>query len=293
MTHTRRMFVLCADDYGLSPGVSRGIASLAERNRLSATSCMTLTADWPALARALQPLADDVDVGLHLTLTTLEPLGPMPILAPQGRLPSLMTLMRSALAGRLDGNEIGRELRRQLDAFVTAFGRVPDFIDGHQHVHVLPTIREQTVALFREASLITAGTYLRVPWENPGRILRRGASIGRSLVIAALAAPMRRLARRMDLPVNDGFGGVRAFEPHEDYRRLFQRTLAISGPRPIIMCHPGHADAALRAVDPVTTTREQEFAYFASDAFLEDLMAAGRRLARFRDFAARPDATKL
>jgi Uncharacterized protein conserved in bacteria len=285
MTNARRGIILCADDFGLSPGVSEAIASLIEANRLTATSCMTLTADWPQLAKGLlQTLADRVDVGLHLTLTTLVPLGPMPTLAPQGHLPSLKTLMCRAFAGRIAAQEVLKEFRRQLDAFVGALGRYPDFIDGHQHVHVLPMIREQTLALFADRSLVTAGTYLRVPWEPPARIVRRRTSVDRSLLVAALAAPLRRAAQRLALPANDGFGGVRDFDPTIDYRRFFQRTIAGTGPRPIVMCHPGRVDAALSAVDPVTVAREHELAYFASDAFPEDVAAADCRLVRFRDF---------
>lgn len=285
MTDTRRKIILCADDFGLSPGVSEPIASLIENNRLTATSCMTLTPHWPQLAqRLLQTPVGHVDVGLHLTLTTLVPLGPMPTLAPQGHLPSLMTLMRSAFTGLIAAQEIFTEFRRQLDAFVGALGRCPDFIDGHQHVHVLPTIREQMLALFADRSLLSAGTYVRVPWEDPARIVRRGTSVGRSMTIAALALPLRRDAKRLALPANDGFGGVRDFDPTADFRRFFRRTLASTGPRPIVMCHPGRVDAALSAVDPVTTAREHELAYFASDAFPEDLAAAGCCLARYRDF---------
>ena len=281
------MVILCADDFGLAPGVSQAILFLIEHARLSATSCMAVASHWPQAVALLKPLSGAIDVGLHLTLTTLAPLGPMPVLAPQGRLPSLPGLMRAAFTGRLDHREIGGELRRQLDAFMTAFGRIPDFIDGHQHIHVLPTIRNETLALFEDAALRTAGTYLRIPWEHPGRILRRGTSPVRSLVIAGLSYRLARQAHARALPVNHGFGGVRDFDPRTDYRRFFQRTLAAGGPRPIIMCHPGHVDMALRKVDPVTTARAQEFAYFTSDAFGEDLAAANCRLARFHELTLR------
>lgn len=282
MSQRERMVVLCADDFGLAPGVSEAILFLVEHARLSATSCMTVASDWPRAAALLQPLSATIDVGLHLTLTTLSPLGPMPVLAPQGRLPSLPGLMRAAFTGQLNGREIGTELRRQLDAFMAAFGREPDFIDGHQHVHVLPTIRNETLALLQNAALTAAGTYLRIPWEHPARILKRGTSRRRSLVIAGLSLQLAQQARAQGVLANQGFGGVRDFDPRMDYRHFFQRTLSGLGANSIIMCHPGHVDAALCAVDAVTTTRAQEFAYFASDAFSQDLAAANCRLTRFR-----------
>ncbi len=40
--------VLCADDYGLAPGVSAGIRELLDAGRLSATGAMTLSPHWAA-----------------------------------------------------------------------------------------------------------------------------------------------------------------------------------------------------------------------------------------------------
>ena len=34
------------------------------------------------------------------------------------------------------------EIAAQLRMFVHTFGRAPDFIDGHQHVHLFPQIRD-------------------------------------------------------------------------------------------------------------------------------------------------------
>ena len=34
------------------------------------------------------------------------------------------------------------EITRQFEAFAAAFGRPPDFVDGHHHVHLFPQIRD-------------------------------------------------------------------------------------------------------------------------------------------------------
>ena len=41
----------------------------------------------------------------------------------------------------------------------------------------------------------------------------------------------------------------------------------------LIMCHPGFVDAELERLDPLTTLREREYAYFCSDRFVEVLKA--------------------
>ncbi len=68
-----RRIWLCADDYGISPGVNRAIRELIERGRLNATSVMTV---GPAIGRdevqSLQAAAaksSHCAIGLHATLT--------------------------------------------------------------------------------------------------------------------------------------------------------------------------------------------------------------------------------
>src|ERR1700751_1510189 len=64
---------LCADDYGISPGVNRAICDLIARGRLNATSVMVV---GPAIyrdeIRALQRAAEGSQrcaIGLHATLS--------------------------------------------------------------------------------------------------------------------------------------------------------------------------------------------------------------------------------
>jgi len=45
------------------------------------------------------------------------------------------------------------------------------------------------------------------------------------------------------------------------------------------MCHPGFVDAELERLDPLTTLREKEYAFFASDAFPVVLANQGVALA--------------
>jgi len=71
---SRRVLTLCADDFGLSAPISRGIAMLARAQRLSAVSCITNAAHWREAARALRGLPLSVTVGLHFNLTEGRPL---------------------------------------------------------------------------------------------------------------------------------------------------------------------------------------------------------------------------
>jgi predicted glycoside hydrolase/deacetylase ChbG (UPF0249 family) len=272
MTMSQRV-VLCADDYGLTEGVSQGILELASRGRISATSAMTNAELWPSLASGLPVFRDRIGVGLHLNLTTGAPLGPMPTLAPEGRLPTLPQLLRRALLGRIRDSEVRAEIARQLDAFERHLGGAPDFVDGHQHAHVLPMVRRALLSVLAERRL-AGRLWLRDPSDRLGPILRRRVSPRKALIVHVLATGFRRAARSAGFETNDGFSG---FSPLDKTPPgpVFRSALDDLGSRPVVMCHPGHVDEALRGLDPAVESRPAEMAYLASDAFAALLAERG------------------
>lgn len=277
--HDPRPLVLCADDYGIAAGVGRGIRALAAAGRLSATSCMTVFPEWRGEAALLGDLVDRIDVGLHLTLTDHAPLGAMPRLAPGGRMPALGRLIGLAHLRRIDQAEIAGEIERQLDAFEGALGRPPAFLDGHQHVHLLPGIRDAVLGLFGRR-LDRRTTWLRSCAEPAARILRRRVDAPRALTIAALARPLDRSARATGIATNRGFGGVTAFRGDRSVEADFAAYLSHTGARPLVMCHPGEPDDLLASRDPVCAARAAELGFLAGDRFAR--LLAKRRFALAR-----------
>ena len=134
--------ILCADDFALSPAVSAAIAELAANDRINAISCMALMPGWREDARRLRDGSERIAIGLHLVLTDLPPLGGASALAPGGKLPRLDRLARHSLIGGLPEADIRAEVERQFDRFADGAGRMPEFVDGHQHCHHLPRIRQ-------------------------------------------------------------------------------------------------------------------------------------------------------
>ena len=93
------MIILCADDYGISGGVSRGILELCEAGRLSATSAMVTFERWQQDAARLGPIRATTALGLHLNLTLGRPLldqAGATHLDQEGRLLPIGTLIRRA-----------------------------------------------------------------------------------------------------------------------------------------------------------------------------------------------------
>src|SRR5712671_5425166 len=132
-----RRIWLCADDYGLSPGVNRAIRDLIERGRLNATSAMVVGAaigrDEVSLLQAAVANSPRCAIGLHVTLTA--PFRPL-----------------TMHFQPLDPEIIHAELMVQFAAFNELFGRAPDFVDGHQHAQLFPVVRDAFLSAVKEAA---------------------------------------------------------------------------------------------------------------------------------------------
>lgn len=275
---SRREMVLCADDFGLSDSVSQGILELAELGRLSATGAMTNMPGWRRAAPSLKPYIGRIGIGLHLNLTTGSPIASMPHLAPNGEFPPLKDLLSNAMRDRLSAHELREEIARQIIAFEMVHEAPPDFVDGHQHVHVIPVVRRALFSVLGERNL-TGRLWLRDPSDRLSSILRRRVSRKKALIVAALASGFRRQARAAGFDTNEGFSGFSPLDHTVSARRVMECALTALGPRPLVMCHPGHVDDELRSLDPAVESRVDELNYLKSNAFAELLENRGLTLA--------------
>lgn len=276
---TAQKIWLCADDFGLSPKVNEAICDLILRGRINATSAMVVA---PAFSRAeTLPLSifrsgsQRAALGLHLTLTA--PFRPLsPIYAPlrAGAFPPLKTMLTAALLRRLEPERIAVEVGAQIKAFIAAFGHAPDFVDGHQHVHVFPQVRDAVIAAVKQAA---PQAWLRQCSRGPW--LGAAFSDPKGLLIDRLSRGLRRRAAIAGLKTNPAFAGTYSFKASADYAALFPRFLKDLPDGSVVMCHPGHVDDTLRRLDPLTDLREKEYAYFAGDNFPKVLQANGVTLA--------------
>ncbi|MBY0611359.1 MAG: ChbG/HpnK family deacetylase [Beijerinckiaceae bacterium] len=277
-----RGFVLCADDFAMTPGVSKSIIELAGRKRLSATSAMTNRPHWSALAHELAPFRSHLDVGLHLNLTLGAPLTHMARFAPSNVFPSIGDVTKGAFRRTLPASELAAEIDRQFAAFEEAAGAPPDFVDGHQHVHALPMVRTLLIEVIARR-YPGQKPYLRNPGDRILSILRRGVAVKKALGIATLSKGLASAALRAGIGTNDGFSGFSAFDAWRDYGADFRRFLRAPGPRQLIMCHPGDIDDELLQLDPVVATRPHEANFLKSADFAAACAEAGMELRRFSD----------
>jgi len=268
---------LCADDYGISPAVSAAIRDLIARGLINATSVMVVTPSFSASeAYALRDAAATrAAIGLHLTLTApFHPLSDFSPLRERAFLP-LNGMAGRALLHRLDLAKLEAEIASQFAAFRSAFGRGPDYVDGHQHIQVFPQISE---ALLHVIKRTAPQAWLR----QCGRAAAAPKSLAdpKGYILDALSARLRRLATTHGVRTNIAFAGTYSFVPRADFGRLFVEFLDGLPDGGLLMCHPGKVDAELRQLDPLTDLREREYAFFLDEHFPQLLAERGYALAR-------------
>jgi hypothetical protein len=268
----KRHIIICADDYGISPAVSAAIRDLIARGRINATSVMVAAPkfDRNEAAKLWAVAEKRASVGLHVTLT-----GPFAPLSSDfeprhdGAFLSLATTLRRAHLRALRPKLLVAEISRQFEAFVTAFGRPPDFVDGHHHVHLLPQIRDAVLRVTKDAA---PHAWVR----QCGQLsVRRRLTDHKALLLDTLSRRFRILAADHGLHTNPAFAGTYSFRSNAAYARLFTTFLDRLPDGGVVMCHPGKVDAELKRLDHVTDSREHEYAFFGGDAFAHLLAEHG------------------
>jgi len=210
-------------------------------------------------------------IGLHATLTA--PFRPLTMYFRPlngGLFLPFPTMLRSGLLRRLDPGLIEDELLAQLAAFKELFGRAPDFVDGHQHAQLFPGVRDAFLRAVKEAA---PGAWIR----QGGRLQPLAKLLGapKALVLDVLSAQFRKRAAVAGIPFNPAFAGAYDFSKAPDFGGLMGEFLDGLPDGGLVMCHPGFVDETLESLDPLTTQREAEHAYLASDRF-QALLAANK-----------------
>lgn len=258
----------CADDYALNAPISQAILHLLKAGRIQATSCMTQAPDWElhgAKLREVKNVQPQTQIGLHFNIThdffdgmLFQPLG---------------KLMLDAWFRKLSEVEIHKTLAYQWQRFIDVMGRVPDFIDGHQHIHQFPVIRDMLLTFLTNKGYSGWIRNLNHMVVTPNFFIKcKSLSL---LGAYTLAESCEELRFRQ----NAHFAGVYDFKNNIPYSELMIHWLdraRNSVPMTaedvqhslLIMCHPS-VDASDQT-DPIAQARVREYNYFKSDQFGQD-----------------------
>ena len=259
-----KKIIINADDFAQSSAIDDAIIDLAERRIIHSSSVLVLSPRWQASASKLASLP--IQAGLHLDLTSH-------FTHEFGCYHQLPRLIAAAYTGRLKIERLQSIIELQWDRFTESFGRHPDFIDGHQHVHQLPVVRD---ALF---SVIVKKNWGQQP-ENWLRICQTQHWLGlKAQLISALGAKnTQTLAATIGVRTNSSFAGVYDFDSHTNLTTLWNKWLThLSGNFPVIMCHVAKMQPSKQDhnSDPIYAARLKEYAWLSSPEFKALLVSNG------------------
>jgi predicted glycoside hydrolase/deacetylase ChbG (UPF0249 family) len=256
-----RYLIVNADDYGMTPAVSRGIREVHQRGIVSSTSVMIGMAGADEAVRVAQSETPDLGLGLHFTLAgkTMSPVLPpeqiQSLVRPDGKFYDEPEW--SQINHQFDEDEIASELHAQFNRFVQVANRLPTHFDSHYH------------AAYRHPASMSVMRALAVQHHLPVRYT--GGS---------------------DMPLLKGLSHPSEFRGIEHSMTIDVIVKMLhdlpEGKITELMCHPGYVDEVLLTVDSWTTVRELEIGWLTHARVIEAISAAGITLASFDIFKNPP-----
>ncbi|KTC85414.1 MULTISPECIES: ChbG/HpnK family deacetylase [Legionella] len=268
-----RELILCADDYAQNETISEGILLLAQKKRINAISCLVNLPDWKNTHHELKQVNKDTYLGLHLNLSLGQALSTKWRKKYSPHFNSHSLTIKQSYLGFLNKECVEAEICAQLDAFSNSTGRLPDFIDGHQHIHQLPIIRDALISIYKQKKLTAFCRNTSSHWRD----FLLCANFPKAQAISLLGGfSFKKLLRQQLISANSSFAGIYNFARAKNYRYYFKKFLYQSDNGGLIMCHPGlHSNDHRDALHPY---RHYELNYLMSSEFLSDLDDAQCRL---------------
>lgn len=159
---SKKKLIVNADDFGLTEGVNRGIIHCFQNGIVSSTSLMANGIAFDDAA-SLYKKNPDLGIGWHAVLVGEKPIllrnNINSLVNSQGRfLDTHVHFMAKYFSGRINSGEVLRELESQLLKILNN-GIVPDHINSHQFIHMLPVILRIVISLAKKYGI----RYIRFP----------------------------------------------------------------------------------------------------------------------------------
>ncbi|WP_296195066.1 MULTISPECIES: ChbG/HpnK family deacetylase [unclassified Psychrobacter] len=276
LSNTARSVIINVDDLGLSTAVNDAVIHLAELGRIGASSYMVGGTITDSNINRLNQL--NVDIGLHLDLTGIFPS------ALRG---SLKSIIIASYLRHFNPMQVSDVIKQQLDGFEERFNRAPIFIDGHQHIHQFPVIREGLIKeLTNRYSDEIAKDMLSA------RVTTPLINDVKSWIIYILGGyAWRKSCQHHQILTNDKFGGVYGFDADRQQLAMLWEKWLQSAPchtanvlPTLIMCHPAIPDSGSDSwQDEIKGAREIEYEWLISEDFEELLAQYEVKLMRWSD----------
>ena len=227
MTSTK-FLIVNADDFGLCAEITTGIVKAHTDGIVTATS---IVANGEYLNEGIKLLNDNrLDAGIHLTFVG----GEKPL---TGRITgitddngnfrkSYREILPNLITGQFDRAALKKELYAQF-ALLKDSGVQPSHIDSHQHLHLMPSVRNMTIELAK---------HFGIKWV---RLTTSGAEGLKNMALNLLSGQMKLRLRKEKIGSADSFIGFRQ-RGRIDERSLFLMMRRVKEGVTELMVHPGY-----------------------------------------------------
>lgn len=266
IVNSLKKVMINADDFAQSEAIDAAIIDLANRKIISSTSVLVLSPRWQQSAKQLVNLP--IQVGLHLDLTSA-------FSKQYGCNYGLSKLIFLAYTRQLSQQYLEKIIELQWDRFCEFYGGPPDFIDGHQHVHQLPMVRDALFSIIAKKAWETQQNHwLRSCYSKQWRGFK-------AMIVSILGAQFfTRKAFQLNINTNSDFAGVYNFNPKMNLKKSWESWLdSLTGHHALVMCHVAMPnlkhDVDDNVNDAIYNARLNEYQWLASDDFLKLIHSKG------------------
>ena len=284
-----RRLIVNADDFGLTPGVNRGILEGHVDGIVTSSTLMATGMafdDAAALSRSVPRLSGGCHVALIDGLPVLSS-HELPTLANHsGQFDgSLGPFVARVVCGKINSREIEAEATAQIRKLQSA-GVAVSHIDTHKHTHLFPVILTSLLQAAKACDIrAMRNPFGRIAFSLVARRPSLWKRYGQMGLLNTLAARFKRTVHEAGLITTDGSLGVVATGAIDE--RLFTLILDnLPDGTWELVTHPGYNDSDLEKVPTrLRESREQELKILTAQSTRELLERNGIQLISYRDLA--------
>lgn len=281
-----RYLIVNADDFGYTPGTSKGIIKAHKQGIVTSTSVMV---NMPAAAESVKLALKEapfLGLGLHLNITAGVPVLPLEeipdLVNEQGAFDKKQTVVERLPV--IDMEQVEQELRAQVTAFSRMAGRPPDHLDSHHHITYLsPPMGALMIELSRDL-----GVPIRKPFPADeavaAQLLKEFASLPNDAVAEEMINVLTYFFKEPGLMTTDGFIGE-FFGERIALGDLLNFIIDIPEGYTELMCHPAEVDDDLVNTSNYAEPRAKELAALTHPSLREMMITQGITLKTFGDLA--------
>jgi chitin disaccharide deacetylase len=277
---TRRLIVN-ADDFGYSPGVTRGIMEAHNHGIVTSTTVMV---NMPNAAEAISQALSDapgLGLGLHLNLTAGRPVMPLEVVpdlvGDNGEFHSRARAVTHLQ--NMDVSQLELEMRAQMMKFIELVGRTPDHLDSHHHA----TYASSNTVNIMLALAHEFGIGMRRPLPDMSlAAIAKAMGYGDNEAEAA-SQSIRSLSDTLDgtrVPMPDQFI-MSFYKTTATLGDLLNILLTLPDGATEIMSHPAYVDDLLSSKSGYVIEREQELLALTHPSVREVINSEGIELITF------------